>query len=171
MAHYGDRVGPLGLAAPLRAAGRLAMHRGVSDSTTLFGFYHHARSLRANPAQDIGWPECFVGFAIEGPSSEGFFAYPVWRTLGEHRGNGLRRDGPRVYPNGAPHDWALNWDPAGDGTLTLTFDGQALGISIPPEARSPEATLDRFGLVTTWVDGNGQTVFFDDLVYTSRQEP
>jgi hypothetical protein len=30
--------------------------------------------------------------------------------------------------------------------------------------------LDRFGLVTTWIDGNGQKVYFDDLTYTARQE-
>ncbi len=29
---------------------------------------------------------------------------------------------------------------------------------------------DRFGLVTTWIDGHGQHVYFDDLTYTCRQD-
>ncbi|MBS0261584.1 MAG: hypothetical protein JSS02_06460, partial [Planctomycetes bacterium] len=37
MACYGDRVGPLSLQKPLYASGKIALRRGVSDSTTLFG--------------------------------------------------------------------------------------------------------------------------------------
>jgi hypothetical protein len=33
-----------------------------------------------------------------------------------------------------------------------------------------EARFDRFGIVTTWIDGNAQDVYFDDLRYTFRQE-
>jgi hypothetical protein len=27
--------------------------------------------------------------------------------------------------------------------------------------------FDRFGIITTHIDGNGQTVYFDDLTYTA----
>ena len=30
-------------------------------------------------------------------------------------------------------------------------------------------TFDRFGLVTPWIDGNGQVVYFDDVTYTTGQ--
>jgi hypothetical protein len=36
--------------------------------------------------------------------------------------------------------------------------------------RAAGARFDRFGLVTTWVDGNGQRVYFDDLTYTCKQD-
>ena len=36
--------------------------------------------------------------------------------------------------------------------------------------RISEATFDRFGLVTTWIDGNGQSIYFDDLTYTASED-
>ncbi|MFN0052502.1 MAG: hypothetical protein ACKV0T_09930 [Planctomycetales bacterium] len=37
--------------------------------------------------------------------------------------------------------------------------------------RIPNATFqDRLGIVTTWIDGNAQHLYFDDLNYTFRQE-
>ena len=35
-----------------------------------------------------------------------------------------------------------------------------------PGHRAAGARFDRFGLITTWIDGNGQLVYFDDLRYT-----
>src|SRR5204862_5564759 len=35
MAYYGDRTNPLTMSAPLAASGRVAMTRGISDSTSL----------------------------------------------------------------------------------------------------------------------------------------
>src|SRR5207302_4513691 len=29
--------------------------------------------------------------------------------------------------------------------------------------------FDRFGIVTTWIDGNAQRLYFDDLTYTCAQ--
>ena len=43
-------------------------------------------------------------------------------------------------------------------SVTLALDGRPTHALI----------LDRFGIVTTWVDGNGQTIYFDDLTYTCR---
>jgi len=40
-----------------------------------------------------------------------------------------------------------------------------------PALSSPDAArFNRFGIVSTWVDGNGQVVYLDDLSYTIRQE-
>ena len=41
---------------------------------------------------------------------------------------------------------------------------------MPAGHRMPEAHFDRFGIITTWVDGNSQTIYFDDLTYTFRQD-
>jgi hypothetical protein len=174
MASYGDRVGPLTLDRPLRAAGKVALRRGVSDSTTLFGFYHSGRSLAVNPSQDSGFPEGFLGLVVEGPSREGFFAYPAYRIVGERQAYADGSDRPRILPDGKPHDWSLEYDPdgaGGRGRITLTLDGQAVTLDLRPGDHAAGATFDRFGLVTTWIDGNGQSIYFDDLRYTAAQGP
>jgi len=53
--------------------------------------------------------------------------------------------------------------------VVVTFDGKAVSLDLTANDRKTGATFDRFGLVTTWIDGNGQRVYFDDLTYTSGQ--
>ena len=98
MACYGDRVGPLTLDRPLRASGRIALRRAVSDSTTLLGFYHSRSSLAVNPSQASALPEHFLGLAIEGPSREGLFVYPVYRLTGKQQGPPTGRTGRASCP-------------------------------------------------------------------------
>jgi hypothetical protein len=200
LAAYGDRLAPLTLAKPLKASGKVSLRRGVSDSTTLLGFYHSADSLRVNPSQGSGWPdcqlsagmnrgqsggkkgqldcdqshslpECFLGVAVEGPSREGFLFYPAYRGKGDAQGYASGPDLPHVLPDGKPHDWSLTYDPsAGDGRgrVVVTFDGKPVALDLGAGHKAG-ARFDRFGLVTTWIDGNGQHVYFDDLTYTSGQ--
>ena len=107
MAYYGDPLNEtLTLDQPLHAEGKIAFHRGVSDSTTLIGFFHSADSVRSNNSQNSATPENFVGAAIEGPSAEGFYLYPTYGLDQE----GVRADGgrgtptpPFIYPNGDSH--------------------------------------------------------------------
>jgi hypothetical protein len=172
LAAYGDRLETLTLDKPLKASGRIAMRRGVSDSTTLLGFYHSEDSLEANMSQDSGLPKCFLGIAIEGPSREGFFVYPAYRVRGAGQGNAGGDDRPRIMPDGKSHEWSLEYDPAaaaGRGRITVKMDGKTATIDLGDGHRSSGARLNRFGLVTTWIDGNGQRVYFDDLTYTCEQ--
>jgi hypothetical protein len=171
LAAYGDRLAPLSLAKSLKASGKVSLRRGVSDSTTLLGFYHSEDSLRANPSQRSGWPECFLGVAVEGPSREGFLFYPAYRGKGDAQGYGTGPDLPHVLPDGKPHDWSLAYDPSaadGRGRVVVTFDGKPVALDLGA-GHNAGARFDRFGLVTTWIDGNGQHIYFDDLTYTSEQ--
>jgi hypothetical protein len=173
LAAYGDRLSRLTLERPLRASGKVSLRRGVSDSTTLIGFYHSAHSLSVSPSQQFSTPKDFLGAAIEGPSGEGFYFYPVYRNHGGGTRSGVGVNPPRIYPDGAAHDWTLEYEPAGaggNGRITVTLDGHAAGIELAPADQAAGAEFDRFGLVTPWIDGNGQHVYFDDLSYTSRQE-
>ena len=170
---YGDRVGPLSLAKPLRASGKVALRRGVSDSTTLFGFYHSTASMRVNEAQNDAVPEGVLGIHIEGPSSEGFRFYPVVRMSGASGSLGSVRESPAILPDGTCHDWTLSYQPsttAGRGRVTVTLDKQTTTLDLPPDERRNATSFDRFGIVTSWIDGNSQDVFWDDISYTSAQE-
>ncbi|HJZ91353.1 MAG TPA: hypothetical protein VKE40_10810 [Gemmataceae bacterium] len=66
----------------------------------------------------------------------------------------------------------LAYDPAaadGCGRIVVTLDGKATTLDLGPGRRTIGARFDRFGLVTTWIDGNGQRSYFDDLTYTCEQ--
>jgi hypothetical protein len=173
LAHYGDRLGPLTLDRPIRAGGNLAMLRGVSDSTTLIGFFNAVDSVTVTDSQSSGLPRSFVGIAIEGPSREGFFVYPVYRTTEGRERAGADRGPLHMRPDGTPHTWSLEWAPAGAGPghMQVSLDGVAFGIEVDPAVSRSATRLDRFGIITTWVDGNGQRVFLDDLEYTCAQGP
>jgi hypothetical protein len=126
-----------------------------------------------NQAQDASTPQDFLGAAIEGPSREGFYFYPVYRNHGRGASSGIAANAQRIYPDGASHDWTLEYDPAaagGRGRITITFDGQTTHLDLAPGDKTTGAHFDRFGLVTPWIDGNGQHIYFDDLSYTWRQE-
>ena len=169
LAAYGDRLKPLTLDQPLRASGKVALRRGVSDSTTLLGFYHSEDSLAVSPSQSSGFPRCFLGVAVEGPSREGFLFYPAYRVRGDGQGYAGGPGRPRVLPNGTAHDWSLAYDPAatdGRGRVVVTLDEKSVVLDLGTGDRKTGARFDRFGLVTTWIDGNAQRVYFDDLTYT-----
>ena len=175
MAAYGDRLAPLTMNTKLHARGKVAVTRGVTDSTASIGFYHSKFSLQENPAQDQSIPMDFMGINIEGPSSEGFFFYPVYRVHGGVAGaNPCRKDRPlRIYPDGKSHDWTLLYDPtaANDrGQITITLDGQSCMLDLAVAAKGIGASFDRFGICTPWIDGNSVTAWFDDLEYTCSSE-
>jgi hypothetical protein len=173
LAYYGDRFDELTLEKPLRASGRVSLKRGVTDSTTLIGFFHSQESVKVNPSQESGVPRSFLGAAVEGPSREGFFFYPIYRVNGDGSGHAGGGDRPRLLPDGAAHDWSLDYDPAGaegKGRITIILDGRKVGLDLGAGHKATGARFDRFGIVTTWIDGNGQRVYFDDLTYTCKQE-
>jgi hypothetical protein len=172
MAHYGDVIGPLSLEKPLEASGKVALRRGVSDSTTLFGFYHSRESLRRNDSQNDAVPESVLGIHIEGPSSEGFCFYPVCRAKGGNGRSASARDAPRIYPDSASRSWSLRYDPAGAGgrgQIVAAHDGQSVTLDLEQGVRQGGTLFDRFGIITSWIDGNSQSVYWDDLTYTATQ--
>jgi hypothetical protein len=172
MAYYGARLNEtLSLNQPLHAEGKVAFHRGVSDSTTLIGFFHSVDSMRSNNSQNSATPENFVGAAIEGPSAEGFYFYPTYGVDQE----GVRASGgrgtpmpPPIYPNGESRLWTLDYHPDGNGgtgSIIVALDGQAVTLNLDPAHKGIGAHFNRFGIITTHIDGSGQTVYFDDLTY------
>lgn len=173
MACYGDQVDLLTLDKPIRASGKIAMTRGVSDSTTLFGFYHSQDSMRRNESQKNGVPESVLGIHVEGPSSEGFKFYPVLRGKNGESSVANAREFPTIHPDSRSHTWSLEYDPdaaAGNGLIRISFDGESNTLELQDGAKSPDTTFDRFGIVTSWIDGNSQNIYLDDITYSISQE-
>jgi hypothetical protein len=172
MASYADRLNELTLEKPLRASGKACLRRGVTDSSVLFGFFHAEESMASNPSQNNGLPRTFLGVSTDGPSSEGFYFSPTYRLKGDGQGS-VGRGSPRIYPDGATHDWSLEYSPTtaeGRGEITLTLDKQVVRLPLAPGHKADGTRFNRFGLITTWIDGNGQTIYLDDLTYTWKQD-
>lgn len=173
LAAYGDQIGPLTLAKPFKASGKIAMTRGVTDSTALFGFYNSVDSLKNSDSQNDSTPESLVGIQVEGPSSDGFHFYPVVRAKNKGGRPGNVRLSPIIYPDGRSHTWSLeyNVDPeTRKGLVKVALDGQSTTMELSSDEATDLTKLDRFGIVTTWIDGNSQDVFWDDITYTVSQE-
>lgn len=176
MAYYGDRLEELTLDKPLRASGKIVLKQAVTDSMALVGFFHSTDSMKTGSAQVSIAPENFLGFAVEGPSDEGFFVYPYYGSSQldtppetSRSQQGVR---PHIFPDGKSHDWTLEYVPAGaDGQprITVTLDGQPYSVALPSEDKAAGAHFNRFGIITTHVDGNGLKMYLDDLTYTFRQ--
>jgi hypothetical protein len=181
IAYYGDKLDePLSLDKPLRASGTIALRRAVSDSAVLLGFFNSRESAAAHRPAHTSWtqaaPKRFLGLSVEGPSSEGFRVYPVFRAAGDAR-RAYDAEGPHILPDGSVHRWTLEYEPRGGepGVIRFTFDDQpALDLEVPRDEgeaeREAPTRFDRFGIISTCVDGNGQLAYFDDLAYTCRQE-
>ena len=173
MGYYADRLQDLSLDQPLTASGTISLRRGVSDSTTLIGFFHSTRSIQVSESQSSGTPRDFLGIAVEGPSRDGFFFYPLYRTSEESEGTGRGNDRPQILPNGRSHSWRLDYAPAaasGRGRIVVTLDRKTTVLDLREGHRPAGTRFNRFGMITTWIDGNGQHVYFDDLTYTASQE-
>jgi hypothetical protein len=172
LASYADRLDDLTLDKPLRAAGKVCLRRGVTDSTVLIGFFNSQESLAVNPSQDSGLPRSFLGISTDGPSREGFLFSPTYRVKGDGQGQASAAQ-PHLYPDGRAHDWSLEYSPdaaEGRGQITVTLDKQSVRLSLARDHKQAGTRFNRFGLISTWIDGNSQTIYFDDLTYTVKQE-
>ncbi|CAN5274090.1 hypothetical protein BH10PLA2_BH10PLA2_07370 [soil metagenome] len=169
MGSYADKLETLTLAKPILASGQISLRRGVTDSSALLGFFDSKQSLRSNPSQSAGLPVNFLGIQIDGPSREGFLVAPAFRAGAADSG----KSGPgadHIYPDGKVHDWKLRYQPGTGGkrpNLEVSLGQKTSRLEL--EASLNGVSFDRFGIITTWIDGNGQTIYFDDLTYTWKQ--
>ncbi|MFO0966814.1 MAG: hypothetical protein U0793_14675 [Gemmataceae bacterium] len=172
MASYADRLNELTLEKPLRASGKVCLRRGVTDSSVFIGFFHSKESMAVSASQVSGTPKSFLGVSTDGPSREGFYFAPIYRVSGDGQGYTSAK-APLIYPDGKAHDWTLDYAPreaGGKGQITVTLDKHAVKLVLGAGHRTTGARFNRFGLITTWIDGNGQTIYFDDLTYTWKQD-
>jgi hypothetical protein len=169
MAHYADPIETISVAGPLKASGKVSLDQGVSDSSVLIGWFHSVLSRQAGNVNN-SLPQNFMGIAVEGPSSDGFFFRPGWRMNGSNQF--LASAGPNILPDGSSLDWSFEFNPGGceGGQVTVTLAGQSITVELLNSELEKGAEFDRFGIITTQVDGHQQQIWFDDLVYTHSQE-
>jgi hypothetical protein len=181
--YYGDRLELLTTEKPLKASGRIVFRRGVQDSSTLVGFFNVPISTTVNPdspKSPRNWfdylPKNFFGIAIKGPTREGYFFHPTYRVSsddgGGNPGNAIPNC-PRIGPDGVARTWSFEYSPAaagGNGQISVTLDGQSATLDLAPGHKTAGAQFNRFGIVSNWIDGNGQVVYLDDFIYTVSQE-
>jgi hypothetical protein len=46
----------------------------------------------------------------------------------------------------------------------------SFALDLTEGTKAGRTEFDRFGVVTSWIDGNSQDVYWDDIKYTARQE-
>jgi hypothetical protein len=83
------------------------------------------------------------------------------------------REFPTIHPDGKSHTWSLEYHPdaaAGNGQIRISLDAETNTLELQDSDKSPDTTFDRFGIVTSWIDGNSQNVYLDDITYTISQE-
>jgi hypothetical protein len=54
--------------------------------------------------------------------------------------------------------------------MTARLDAETVSLSVSQEHVKIGTHLNRFGLISTHTDGNGQHLYFDDLTYTVSQD-
>ena len=94
-----------------------------------------------------------------------FLAYPEYGTARWRAGSG----GEFQFPSNQVLDWTLNYDPAGNGTITAVIGNASVGhqtmvAALDPGHRLDGAAFDHFGLlnVNKSYDSPGQ-VWLDDV--------
>ena len=101
MAYYGDKVGPLSLDKPLKASGKVVMTRGVTDSTTMFGFFNARDSMRSNP-QPVrrASPRRCSASTSKAPAARGSSFTPSSAAAAGGGTYGRDPQTPHIYPDG-----------------------------------------------------------------------
>ncbi len=76
-------------------------------------------------------------------------------------------------------EWAQKAERAESAETLLGLEGMAAKVYFAGLARTLKGgeafnlsgtTFDRFGIVTSWIDGNSQNVYLDDITYTCAQK-
>ena len=173
--YYAADVGMVSLGEPLRASGRIVLRGAAADSAVCLGWFDGASKQKKNTSELEAPQAGYLGVIVEGPSRVGHYfraAYSNAQGSGqspcEDPGTGAER--PVIRPDGRPHRWAIEYDPAaagGSGRITVTFDDSVHTLDLRPEHRARGAAFDRFGIFNLQAGGHHVELYLDDIGYTS----
>jgi len=158
-AYYAKPVDRLTLNDALSASGKVAMTAAAADSGVLIGWFNEATHRGAPPMN-------FLGVFVEGPSRIGHYFRPVYGNAEDR--SAAMNDGPIIHADSKPHTWTLDYAPE-SSRITVTLDGQEIGLDVPPEVRKGNAAFNRFGLLTWLRGGHFLKLYLDDLEFTGEE--
>jgi hypothetical protein len=157
---YGAPIGRLTLNDRLHASGRVCLRTASVDSAVLIGWYNEWTPVGTPPAN-------FVGILLEGPSRIGHYFRPAY---GNAEGTGdAAGSGPIIHPDGAAHEWTLDYDPTangGLGSIAVTLDGDPVSIDMPEGVKKGYGSFSHFGVLSWNHGGHFVEVYLDDLSFT-----
>lgn len=169
-AYYAAETRGLSLERELSASGRIAFTGAGSDSGAYFGWFR-AADMKERVTSTAGKDErrSFLGILVEGPSRDGHYFRPAYRT-GSGEG-ALRDDGPIIRPDGKAHVWSMRYSPGGAGgrgRITFALDGETQELDLAPGHRAAGAAFDRFGIFNAWPGGHYVELYLDDVSFTAK---
>jgi hypothetical protein len=168
---YADTtIGELTLDMPISASGKVSLVNINANGHYHFGFFDGQRIL--DDPLDAG---AHLGFFFSEPKAEITGANFRW-------GHSIRTDSgvwssaeqgwPEGVLPGESLDFSIDYDPSGDGTLTLEIgDEDPWEVTLPSDIRNESTTLTAFGIWTAATPSNASPryveIFLDDITYTS----
>lgn len=166
--YYADSVGELTLDDPISISGTICFTEGMTDAAAYFGYFNRANQIEPF---DKARPDNFspvantMGVVIADSSAVGYHFVPQVSS-GDRA---VTRASWGVFtPDRRRRRFSFNYDPAGDGRVTVTLDGRAVAFDLTAEQRKTGATFDRFGLANIRSGGHSVEFYLDDLTYTAR---
>ncbi len=176
-AYYADPTSTLTLQDSLYAEGLIDLESAAPDSDLFIGWFSRSSTLASSSS---GTPANLVAAQLGGPSAWGFRLFPAYHTSGKLRGslpNSAMSTAPMLTPKHHPWEWWVcyqpNADSAGNGRLTVGLADptgarpvSSTAITVPPEAKTADAQLDRFGIRNLETGGHDVVVYLDELRYT-----
>jgi hypothetical protein len=169
-AYYADRVGPFNLDQELTASGRIVLRTAASDSGVYLGWFDsELKRTQKTEKKGMPKPRGLLGVHVEGPSREGYYFAPEYRTA-DGRG-ACAASGPHLVPTAKRSQFTIHYDPngaGGNGRIKVTLDREEVTLDLAPGDRKAGATFDRFGLFDVQTGGHYVELYLDDLKYTRR---
>lgn len=161
-AYYAMPIEPVTFDTPFRASGTFAVTKTGSSTGIAFGWFDHDFPAGARPMKS-------VLFNINGENGGTQMFVRVITARNSGAGAQVLNPGGGKHdflfkPDGTRHQWAIRYEPADKGTITVHFDKLApIVFELPANVRQDGLRADRFGLVNAQKSGGPMTFYLDDL--------
>ena len=150
----------------MSASGKMAVNSAEGGSGLLVGWFHAPPPSWRTPNS--------LAFRIDGNGGKFWMFYEYgtsqWRTGGGGAFEGDRYQTTPTLPfpaDGKPHDWSLDYDPAGAdgrGLITFRIDDRKYEVALEKGHRQDGAVFDHFGIWNVQTPADRVEMYLDDLV-------
>jgi hypothetical protein len=170
-AYYALAIEPKGLDQRLSASGKLAVRAAEGGSGVMIGWFKAPPPSWRTPNS--------LALRLDGNGGKFWVFYEYgtgrWRTGGggAFEGDAYQRTPTPPFPaDGKPHDWALDYDPAGAGgrgLVTFRIDERRYELPLGEGHRADGALFDHFGIWNVQAPGDRIELYVDDLLLDGQR--